>query len=130
MDLIYKIEDWLIYDNFFNRECRFVASIVTRDYAITDLEYIIRCNKSIIIDNVNTSDLIYEPISKTHMPHYNGYSMKWNETKFGIDLTEYNTFYIQPIVNGEKKPYSSFNICKKSRIEQFRNINLSILLEE
>ncbi len=126
--MIYKIEDWYIYDNFFHRECRFVASIAPKNYTITDLDHIIRFNKSIIIDNVNVDDLIYDRFEGTHLTNYNAYSMKWNETRFGIDLTEYNTFYIQPIEDGKKQPYSSFNICKISRSKALRDYQLNLLV--
>jgi hypothetical protein len=129
MDLIYKIEDWYIYDNMFNLKCRFVASIVPKDFRITDLYHIIKYNESIVIDDVNTNDLIYELLEGTHQPNYNAYSMKWNETKFGIDLTKYNTFYIQPIgEDGKLQAYTSFNICKVSRAKAMREYQLNKLV--
>lgn len=127
MDLIYKIEDWFIYDNVFNRKCRFVASVYPKNGVQSDLDFIIRYNESIVVEDMNTNDLVYELIGKSHLSNYNAYSMKWNETKFGIDLTKYNTFYIQ-LQDGKNFTYFSFDICKTSRAEAMRDYQLNQLV--
>lgn len=154
MDLIYKIYSVYLYDNQLNHDYLILDNRRNSYHGLTwDLPYdftgqssygaLYKIYNKQISDPVelmrktsernglpfikNDNFLTINKIEGTHLPNYNAYEIYWNETKSGINITEWEVLHTW---NHNSSSYTSYRIWEErgEREKSIRDYNLSLLI--